>query len=128
MKKKCIMAIKPEFYNKIKGKEKTVEYRKVAPQGVDKILLYVSSPISKILGQIEIETIIKNNIEEIWDSTKDLGGINKDIFLNYCKNKATIYAIYIKSFTEFETPIFLKKSQVPQNYYFLTDEEFSYLA
>ncbi|MGV0923956.1 hypothetical protein [Empedobacter tilapiae] len=125
--KYCVMSIKPNFYEKIKKGKKIVEYRKVAPKGYDKIIFYVSAPVKKILGYIEIDKIITDSPENIWESTKNIGGIDEKYFFDYSKNKNKISAIYIKSLTEFKTAIELKEFTPPQNYLFRTDEELSNL-
>lgn len=121
------MSIKPQFYKKILSGEKLVEYRKVAPKGYDKIYLYVSSPVKKILGYIEVEKIITDTPIIIWDKTKNIGGIDSQYFFEYSKEKNKISAIYIKSLIELKAPLVLKQFTPPQNYLFRTDEEFSNL-
>lgn len=127
MEKYCIMSIKPEFYEKIKNGKKLVEYRKVAPKGYNKIIFYVSAPIKKILGYIEIEKIITDTPENIWKKTQNIGGIEAEYFFDYSRNKKNISAIYIKSLIQFKAPLILKEFTPPQNYLFRTDEEFSNL-
>lgn len=121
------MSIKPEFYNKIIKGEKKIEYRKIAPKNFDKIILYVSSPVKKILGHIDVLKISTNNPDIIWEETKELGGITKDYFYKYVGKKLVISAIYIKKITIYNKPLYLKNFKAPQNYLFRTDEELSYL-
>lgn len=127
MKKYCVMSIKPIFYNKIVNKEKTVEYRKVAPKDVDVIFLYVSAPVKKILGYIVVDKIFTDKPDEVWLETKEVGGISKDYFFDYVGNKGQVSAIFIKRIVELPQEIILENFYPPQNYLFRTDEEFSNL-
>ena len=60
-----LMSIKPEYVNKIFDGTKRYEYRKkLCKQRIDKIIVYSSSPIKKIVGELIIEVyyIIKKKL------------------------------------------------------------------
>ncbi|PHI18196.1 hypothetical protein CEQ90_19245 [Lewinellaceae bacterium SD302] len=96
---KVVLAIKPEFAFKIFSGEKTFEFRKSIFKNADinTILVYASSPISKIIGEFEIETIYHNELVKLWSITEDGAGISKEYFTSYFKNKEMGYAIKVKS-------------------------------
>ena len=123
------MSIKPKYYKLISEGEKTIEYRKVPPRKTSKIYLYVTSPVKKICGIIEIKKIETDTIHKIWSLTEKKSGIEKSEFYAYCGNRETISALYIKKFVPLiATPPskLISNFRAPQNYFY--HEEFSTLV
>lgn len=71
------------------------------------MLIYSSSPIKKIVGECNIETIISGNPNEVWKQTRSHGGITKEFFFEYFKNKKIAYAIKISNVIFYAQPIML---------------------
>ena len=65
---KVILSIKPYYAEKIFDGEKIYELRKsiFKNPNVKKVILYASSPISKIVGEFEIDYIIHKEVEDLW--------------------------------------------------------------
>ena len=64
------MSIKREYVEKILSGEKCFEYRKVAPKlNVDKIIIYSTSPIKKVVGEVVVKNILIEDKEELWNKT-----------------------------------------------------------
>ena len=83
-----ILSIKPEFAFKILNGQKKYEYRKTEfKKPIDKIFLYASSPIKKIIGEIKIDGILEDKPASLWDATQHLSGITKDFFDAYFNDK-----------------------------------------
>lgn len=125
MDKKCIMSIKPKYYNMIISGLKKVEYRKVVPDfsKVDnKIYFYVSNPIKNICAIAYVDEVFSSSPDEVWNQTKDIGGIDKEDFFAYCGDKQKVSAIYIKEVKNIND-IILKDFYAPQNYLFRYDIE-----
>ena len=64
---KIILSIKPEFAAKIFEGTKKYEFRRAIfkNKNVKKVVVYASSPVQKIIGEFEIEDIIKNDLESL---------------------------------------------------------------
>lgn len=107
---KVLLSIKPEFANKIFDGSKKFEFRKVIfkDKRVTKIVVYASSPMQKVIGEFEIETILFNNPKQLWKKTSEFSGISKDYFDAYFVDKKVGYAIQIKSITKYLNPLCLK--------------------
>lgn len=91
-----LLAIKPEFVEKIFSGEKNYEFRKVVfKKEVDKVLIYASSPISKVVGEFEVKAVIQASLSKLWDVTKEGAGISEAYFRDYFKNKHEGCAIKI---------------------------------
>ncbi|MCD9506562.1 ASCH domain-containing protein [Photobacterium phosphoreum] len=104
---KALLSIKPEFVKKIISGEKLFEYRKVIfkrPE-VKSVVIYSTMPEGKIIGEFTIGDIIAKCPEELWKETKNAAGINKKFFDEYFSDRDIAYAIQIKDFKMYETPI-----------------------
>ena len=52
---KILIPIKPEYVDKILSGNKKYEYRKIKPKRkVDKMIIYSTYPIMKVVGEVEV--------------------------------------------------------------------------
>lgn len=122
---KVLLAIKEEFASKIFEGSKKYEFRKsiFKDKRVNTIVVYVSSPVKQVIGEFEIDSVIKEQPENLWDITKDHAGINKEFYDEYFENKESAYAIKIKKTLKYKTPRTLfddyKIGFAPQSYVYL---------
>ena len=59
---KLLMSINPEHVENILSGEKRYEFRKTrCKEHVDTILIYSTSPVMKIVGEVEVKGIIKDS-------------------------------------------------------------------
>lgn len=95
---KVILSIKPKFADLIFQGEKRYEFRRsiFKDKRVTKVIVYASSPISKVIGEFEIDNVINEEIGLLWSTTKAHSGISKQYYEEYFKGKKTGYAIKIK--------------------------------
>ena len=104
---KALLSIKPEFVEKIISGEKLFEYRKAVfkrPE-VKSVVIYSTMPEGKIVGEFTIGEILAKSPEELWEVTKNASGINKRFFDEYFNEREVAYAIQIKDFRRYSTPI-----------------------
>ena len=82
---KIILSIKPEFAKKIFEGDKKFEFRRTIfkNKNVSKVIVYASSPISKVIGEFEIGDILFKDLTTLWDETKEFSGITEDYFYDY---------------------------------------------
>ena len=82
---KVLLSIKPEYAIKIFNGEKKYEFRRsiFKEPDVTCVVVYASSPLKMVLGEFEIEKILFDNINSLWDETKDHGGISEDKYFKY---------------------------------------------
>lgn len=119
-----LLSIKPEFVAKIFSNEKQYEFRKVIFKNkqVKDVVIYASSPVSKVVGEFKIDKIIEDTSDNVWKLTKDKAGITKSYFDNYFKGKQVAYAIKIKQATQYDKPIDLQDlgvKRAPQSFMYL---------
>ncbi|MBO4110457.1 ASCH domain-containing protein [Streptococcus suis] len=101
---KALLSIKPEFVEEIIEGKKRFEYRKKVFKRTDitSIVIYATKPYGKVVGEFEIAEIIEENLDVLWDKTKNFSGISEEFFYDYFKNRKSGFAIKIKEFVEYE--------------------------
>jgi len=101
-----LLSVKPHFAESIFNGKKKYEYRKTrfSISNIQKIIVYASSPIKKIVGEFHIAEIIQDTPELIWLRTGNLAGIRREIFFHYFTGKNIGYAIRIKHAKKYRVP------------------------
>jgi len=107
---KVLLAIKPEFAEKIFDGTKKFEFRKTIfkNKSIRKIVVYASSPIKRVIGEFEIDHIISLDKESLWQKTYKLAGISKSYYDSYFNSKELAHAIKIKATKKYKIPLCLE--------------------
>ncbi|MBL0686426.1 MAG: ASCH domain-containing protein [Sulfurospirillum sp.] len=103
---KVLLSIKPKFVEDIFNGNKKFEYRKgifIKPN-IKTVVVYATKPVGKIVGEFDIENIIKEHPKKLWEKTKDYSGISKVFYDCYFIDKDIGYAIQIKSLNKYSKP------------------------
>lgn len=121
---KVLLSIKPEFAELIFDGTKKFEFRKAIfkNENIRTVVVYASSPVQKVIGEFEIETIISDNLKNLWDKTKQFAGIDEEYFYQYFAQKENGFAIKIKKAFKYKKPLSLKddfKVTPPQSFLYL---------
>lgn len=94
---KALLSIKPEFAEKIFSGEKLFEFRKTCfKKAVQVVVVYVTMPVGKIIGEFEVDTVLADEPERLWEHTKEFAGISYDCFEEYFSGRTVGYAIKVK--------------------------------
>ena len=73
-----LLSIKPKYVEHILSGDKRYEYRKQrCKRAVDKILIYSTHPVKKIVAEVSVSSIVENSPREVWELTKEFSGIAK---------------------------------------------------
>ena len=103
-----MLPIYPIYAEKIYGHSKLFEYRKNKPaKNISIIIVYETSPISRITGYFTISNIFIASPSIIWEKTKENAGIDENDFNNYFKYSKIAYAYMISQSTRFSCSISL---------------------
>lgn len=123
---KILMSIKPEYVDKIFTGEKKYEYRKrLCKEKIDTIIVYSSSPIQKVVGELKIKQVLYNKKSIIWDKTNRYGGITKTKYDKYYENCDYAVAYEIEKAILYDKQKDLKDFNVkmaPQSYVYITNK------
>ena len=107
--KKLLLPIRPKYVNQILAGTKKVEYRtKIRKDAlVNQILIYQSCDVRKVVGEFRISGIIQGTPDQVWNATKNVGGISEESFFKYFKNKETAYAYQISDLIVYDNLVFM---------------------
>lgn len=116
-----ILSIKPEYVAEIKAGRKRFEFRKnIFKHKVEKVYIYASSPVSKVVGEFHPVDIMQGTPDEVWTSTREYSGITEKFFREYFSGKNIAYAIVIKNLKFYDKPKELP-FHAPQSFRYIED-------
>ena len=92
---KALVAIRPEYAERILTGGKTYEYRRRIwrRDDVDTIVIYATAPVRAIVGEARIDAILDGTPTDIWNLTHDSAGIDRTRFMAYLHGTDTAHAI-----------------------------------
>lgn len=118
-----LLSINPNHVENIMNGTKRYEYRKVAcKRQVDKILIYSTNPIMRVVGEADVEDILIDNPELIWKKTQKKSGIDKSFFDQYYANRELAVAYKLKNVVKYNVPKKLKDygiNNAPQSFRYI---------
>ena len=123
-----ILSIRPNFCKMIFSGQKKYEYRKrvFKRTDIDKVYIYASKPICKIVGYFTIAAMIEDSPNNMWEMTYMGSGISKEYFDAYFRGCDMAHAIAIGEVVKFDTPIdpkeVIKNFTAPQNYMYVDND------
>jgi type I restriction enzyme, S subunit len=102
-----LLSIKPKYVKSIIEGDKRYEFRKTIFKNreINRIFIYSSSPVKKIVGTFEIGGILEDHPVNLWDTVKEFAGIDNRNFFAYFEGKSRAFAIEIQNLQEFIDPI-----------------------
>ena len=59
-KSTILISIKPEYASKILDGIKKYEYRTTKAKNVNKMIIYATSPVKKVIGEAEVKNILED--------------------------------------------------------------------
>lgn len=121
---KILMPINPEYVDEILSGNKKYEYRKIKAKrkNIDKMVIYSTSPIMRVVAEVDVEGIIEASPEKLWEQTKEYSGITKDFYSKYYKNKEKAIAYKLGNIKVYDKPKKLCDigiNYVPQSFIYL---------
>ena len=127
-----LISIHPEHVEKILSGKKNCEYRKTIfkkpKDEIDRVYIYCTSPVKKIVASFEIGRIIKSSPREIWKETKRESGTNRKEFMDYFDGYRVGYGIEITDLKELEEPVNpyeeIEDFHAPQGYCYIENFKF----
>ena len=121
---KILMPINPEYVEEILSGRKKYEYRKIKAKrsNIDKMLIYSTYPIMKVVAEVDIKEIIEDDPEKLWEMTKDESGITKEFYNKYYKNRDMAVAYKLGTIKIYDKPKKLNDigiNYVPQSFVYM---------
>lgn len=123
-----LLSIKPKYVKAMIKGNKKYEFRKSiwkTKKKINRVYIYSSAPIKKIIGIFTIKDIIEDNPSNLWIKFGEFSGIQEDEFFNYFKSSKKAFAIEIDAIEIFKKPIdpFREFSNFkpPQSFYYINE-------
>lgn len=129
--KTLLLSINQAYTRLIFQRTKTVELRKVYPKYSKKgnlAIIYTTSPVSSITGAFQINNIIEEPLNNLWEKVGNKAGVTREEFDTYYRKSSTGVAILFKQVWQLPKYIplsILKKESfcVPQGFRYATKNE-----
>lgn len=123
MMKKIIISINPQHVEKIINGTKKFEYRtKAAKSDINKIIIYETTPVKRIVAEATIVEVLAMKPEDLWLETKQHSGITKDYYDSYFKNRELAYAYKLGDIKVYDQPKKLEEfglKYAPQSFVYI---------
>ena len=102
---RILLSINPEHVDNILTGKKLYEFRKIqCKEKVDKIVIYSTFPVMKVVGEADVDDVIVDKPESVCDITSEYSGITKLFFDKYYKNKDKAVAYKLSNVIKYEQP------------------------
>jgi predicted transcriptional regulator len=122
---KLLLSINPEHVNNILDGTKRFEFRKTrCKERIDTIVIYSTSPVMKIVGEVEVTDILEGPPKSIWNRTYYAAGIDKDFYDQYFCGKQSAVAYALGTIRKYRNPLSLIDLGIkvaPQSYMYVRD-------
>lgn len=121
--KTILLSINPEYVEKIFEGKKEFEFRKIlCKKQINKIIIYATSPVMKIVGEADIIDVIIDNPETVWTKTYRKAGISKQFYDQYFQNKRKAVAYKLGNIKKYDSPMDLSEYGIkyaPQSFVYV---------
>lgn len=128
-----VLAVRPQYAEKIFEGSKRVELRRIRPKQIKKgdlVLIYISSPIQSLAGAFKVDEIVEKTILELWELVQDKAGITLEEFCTYYEGVDTGIGIFFDEVWSLPKPIKIRELQEqgidfqpPQGFRYATTDE-----
>lgn len=120
-----LLSINPQYVERIMCGEKKYEFRKnICKRKVDKIVIYSTSPVMKVVGEAEVEEVLVGEPDKIWNITEDYSGVERTFFDEYYEGKEQAVAYKLKGVVQYDKPKLLNEygiKNAPQSFCYLSE-------
>lgn len=120
---KILLSINPTHVENIFNGTKEYEFRKVRCKGaVNKIIIYSTAPVMKVVGEAKVQEILEDTPDAIWAKTRKKSGIKREFFQAYYKGKDKAIAYKLEDVIKYQSPrelSFFGIHSAPQSFVYL---------
>ncbi|HHD15651.1 MAG TPA: hypothetical protein ENK47_02975, partial [Euryarchaeota archaeon] len=101
-----LLSMKPQYVEKVLSGEKKYEFRKrIWKKNVDRVFIYATSPVKRIVASFVPGEIVEGAPEDLWNRFKEESGVPEIEFRDYYSNSTSGFAIEINDIKEFQETI-----------------------
>jgi len=104
------------------GRKRFEFRRNIFRENISVVIVYMSSPVMKVVGEFSVECIITDDVEALWCQTEAHAGIERDAFMDYFTGRDVGHAIKIGNVKRYDQPRNLQEAygvRPPQSFLYL---------
>lgn len=122
---RALLSIKPIYVDRILDGSKRFEFRRriFGRTDVTRVVIYSTSPVSKIVAEFDIQKIIQSDPARLWELTFEFSGINRSAFDEYFDGRTQAFALQIGQVHRLPEPIapseLISNFTPPQSYMYM---------
>lgn len=120
---RILISINPCYVDRILNGKKKFEFRKrVGNRKITSLVIYCTFPVMKIVGEVEVKSILTLTPKDLWETTKEFSGVEKTFYDKYFYNKSIAYAYELGIVRKYIEPLDLFEFGVrvaPQSFIYL---------
>lgn len=120
-----LVSINPEYADLILSGKKKIELRRVRfNKNVDRMVIYATSPICKVIGECEVEKVIYDHPDGLWEEFGAVSGVSKEFFDRYYCNRELAVGLLVNKPQRYLTPQLLSAvvpgtTTPPQSFFYI---------
>lgn len=127
----ALFSIKPNYAQAILEGTKKFEFRlKRCKKTINRIVIYETSPVCKITGEVFVTRVIEDTPQDLWNITRHNAGIKINDFIKYYSKKYTGIAYCLERPQKFVPSISLNQINIsfaPQSFVYLSENQYQLL-
>jgi predicted transcriptional regulator len=123
-----LLSVKPRFAEAILNGAKKFEFRRAVfrDPDVQRVVLYASSPVQRVVGEFTVDAIVEMELESLWEHTELYAGIGKEYFDEYFAGRELGFAVAVGETHRYSEPLDLDRDfgiqHPPQSFRYLYDD------
>lgn len=120
---RALLSIRPPYADAIFRGQKRFEFRRtIFRKPVNLVVVYITSPVSLVVGEFEVKEILSDSVSDLWNRTSDRAGIDRTRFFQYFAGCDVGYAIVIGRVRRYRRPLDLASNfglRPPQSFVYI---------
>ena len=102
-----LLSIRPKYAEAITEGRKSFEFRKsiFKHHCVERVYLYATRPVSKVVGSFRVGNIICREPKVLWEELGRFSGVSSKEFFEYFKDSDIGFAIEIEDLEVYQRPV-----------------------
>lgn len=127
---KVMLSIRPQYVDSILAGDKRFEYRRriFKRNDVNMMAIYSTAPVSAVVAEANVGTVISGTLDEVWGKTSEWAGITYSEFARYFCGCETAFAIALSEVRRLDEPVRLEEyapevKRPPQSFVYLSDND-----
>ncbi|QCC84674.1 ASCH domain-containing protein [Desulfovibrio desulfuricans] len=122
-----LISIRQKYVESIINGKKRAEIRRMFPDGVSRVYVYVPTPKRHVIGFFEVKEVHRLPVAQLWKQVGRISALSQDYFFAYLSGKEVGTSIYFDEFTVLphSTPLAELRQRFPK---FHPPQSFMYVS